>query len=365
MAAKQAKEAKAKQATDSVEKEDKKSIALDDETMIPKPSGLQENKGGKPAGIGGLAAAAAAAALKKKQSTSPSEPDDDFFENVDDVEETSLLKDKVQEFGNEEKKDNGKKILGVPPISNEFSINFSDSISSVEKCDKRIHIAIVSDREKSDYPLRALINSILNFTSTPVTVNIVTKNRIPFMDMLNTTSYFSVHYHDSTHLFKSSQKLVKETGFKTLHYSAKFGMQKLFLNELQFETTAQKIIVLDDDITFFTDITPLWDKMMENPRNISLYCPEDMKRVNRYFVNKNATDNGHSLRYCNSGLMGIPKVSNFTNLAIEATQKMTKQYDFSYSVADQDIVNRMLAENNNGFEFIPCQWACDVNSWYV
>ena len=230
----------------------------------------------------------------------------------------------------------------------------------------RIHIVVVSDREQSDFPLKGLINSILNFTSIPVTVNVVTsKDNIPFLDNLNTTSYFTTKYHNSTTTLQLSQQLMRESGFKTLHYSAKYGMQKLFLNNLRLPPETRKFLVLDDDITFFTDIAPLWQTIMSSPHKISLYCPEDVNRVNHYFTNKRAPDNGHSTRYCNSGMFALPVRSNFTQLAIEATHKMVNQYDFSYSVADQDIVNRMLAENNSDYEFIPCNWACDCNSWYV
>ena len=116
------------------------------------------------------------------------------------------------------------------------------------------------------------------------------------------------------------------------------------------------------------------------PNHISLYCPKDSKRVNRYFISKHAPDNGHPTRYCNSGIMGLPIHNNsFVDMAVNAMFHMVKQYDFVYSVADQDVVNRMVGENyNNGggdddddnnydddtvFDFISCQWACDVNSW--
>jgi hypothetical protein len=270
-----------------------------------------------------------------------------------------------------ESSDSIEKVTSTDPKDDtDYSLEFESSDSMEKVCHKRIHLTVVSDRKRSDYPLKALINSILNYTTSPVTLNIVTKNNIPFLDELNST-YFRIHYHHPMYLLEASRQLIKETGFRSVHYSADFAMQKLFLNQLQYskEDHAEKVLVLDDDFTFFTDMTPLWDSIIENPNNISLYCPEDKERVQRYFnfTGKRAPNNGDPFRYCNSGIMGVPiaiqsQSSNFTHHAVEATRRMTKEYDFSYSVADQDIVNRMLAEDKNGFEFIPCQWGCDVNS---
>lgn len=239
--------------------------------------------------------------------------------------------------------------------------------SSIGKeCPKRIHLVVISDREKSDYPLKALVNSILNHTSTPITLNVVTTKNIEFLDKVN-SNFFRVNYHNPAPLLEKSRKAISETGFKSLHYSAHFAMQKLFINQLEFQYKVNKVLLLDDDFTFFTDMSPLWDIIAANPNKISLYCPHDKDRVLHYFTRKNAPNNGDTLRYCNSGIMGIPleslfQSSNFTHHAINAMRRMTNEYDFSYSVADQDVVNRMYAEDKDNFELIPCRWGCDVNS---
>lgn len=119
----------------------------------------------------------------------------------------------------------------------------------------------------------------------------------------------------------------------------------------------QKVLLLDDDFTFFVDMYPLWDIISANPNNISLYCPQDKDRVLHYFTKKNAPNNGDTVRYCNSGIMGIPleneiESSNLTHHAIHAMRRMTKEYDLSYAVADQDVVNRMYAEDKDNYELI-------------
>ena len=108
-----------------------------------------------------------------------------------------------------------------------------DSIPDTSKnkeCPNRIHVVVISDRNRSDYPLRALVNSILNYTNTPITLNIVTSNNIEFLDGIN-SNFFRVNYHNPTPLLSSSRKVIRETGFKSLHYSAHFAMQKLFINQ--------------------------------------------------------------------------------------------------------------------------------------
>lgn len=115
----------------------------------------------------------------------------------------------------------------------DFSLELDSSPdSSIDKeCPNRIHLVVISDRKKSDYPLKALVNSILNYTSTPITFNVVTSKNIEFLDELN-SNFFRVNYHSPAPLLEKSKRAIWR--LVSLHYSAHFAMQKLFINQLEF-----------------------------------------------------------------------------------------------------------------------------------
>jgi hypothetical protein len=121
--------------------------------------------------------------------------------------------------------------------------------------------------------------------------------------------------------------------------------------------------MLDDDMVFYEDITPLVDLVRENPDSLSLYCPVDPARVKGFFGT--TPFNGHTERYCISGIMGLPLGNRTAELLAEAMHNMTRQYPrMVLWVADQDVVNRYYAEHHDdgSVDLIPCDWSCDFNS---
>jgi hypothetical protein len=70
---------------------------------------------------------------------------------------------------------------------------------------KRLDLVVLSDRGglNDTQPLKALVNSILLYTTHPVNLNVVTKNRLPWLDALNEAPHnvFRVHYHSPSIIF--------------------------------------------------------------------------------------------------------------------------------------------------------------------
>jgi lipopolysaccharide biosynthesis glycosyltransferase len=233
---------------------------------------------------------------------------------------------------------------------------------------KRLDLVVLSDRGGPDntQPLKALVNSILLYTTHPINLNVVTKNALPWLDALNEAeqNVFRVYYHSPSIIFAQSQALVNATGATSIHYSSVFAFQKLFLSTLTYPSgTFSKVLMLDDDMVFYADITPLVDLVRENPDSLSLYCPVDPTRVKEYFGT--TPDNGHTERYCISGMMGLPLGNRTAELFAKAMINMKRQYPrMVLRVADQDVVNRHYAEHHDdgSVDFIPCDWSCDFNS---
>jgi lipopolysaccharide biosynthesis glycosyltransferase len=233
---------------------------------------------------------------------------------------------------------------------------------------KRLDLVVLSDRggPNSIQPLKALVNSILLYTTHPINLNVVTKDHYPWLDALNEASQnvFRVYYHSPSIIFAQSQALVNATGATSIHYSSVFAFQKLFLSTLTYPSgTLSKVLMLDDDMVFYEDITPLVDLVRKNPDSLSLYCPVDPTRVEKFFGT--TPDNGHTERYCNSGMMGLPLGNRTAELFAKAMSNMKRKYPHMvFRVADQDVVNRYFAEHDDdgSVDYIPCDWSCDFNS---
>jgi hypothetical protein len=160
-------------------------------------------------------------------------------------------------------------------------------------------------------------------------------------------------------------------------------MVKLFLtvlplprppaNSLKASKGIEHLLLVDDDITFLNDPAKLWRLL--NPHRLALNCPVDLRRIKKFFIDLNMTTNGHSSRYCNSGMINLPIPSQkrrhslfgWTNdlmdMYINTTALMTKEYpEAVYLTADQDIYNRILGDHEDMVDMIPCEWHCDYNS---
>jgi hypothetical protein len=238
-----------------------------------------------------------------------------------------------------------------------------------------IEIVVMSDRNNSELPLKGLVNSILQHTTRPVTLHIVTTaHTIPWLQQLH-SQYFQIYLYDPIEhgLYNRSQHLINQTSFRPFHYSANFAISKIYLPLLPYRKTQQqhqnapKILMLDDDIVFYKDLAPLWDDILyQNPDRMSLYCPVEPRFVQMYFTGRDAPHNGDTERYCNSGMMGFPirneqRIQHrIVQMLEDATVHMMREYPrIFYTLADQDIVNRAFVENKHDIDLIPWEWGCN------
>lgn len=249
---------------------------------------------------------------------------------------------------------------------------------------KRLQLTIVSDRNTTNGPIRgggrnkkafvikALVNSILKYTTNPVDLYIVTSPNsfeLQYLQELDESSpAFNVYPIWVEPLLQHSRHVMNISGFTSYHYSTTFAMVKPFLSVAkdQFCEHTRKVLLLDDDHVFFEDVSPLYQYVLEQPDKVSLYCPIDRRRVDRTLVRQGVPHNGDKIRYCISGMLGIP-INNSTSSADrfeQAAINMVKEYpNYTYWFADQDIVNRAFAEQpESTYHLIPCEWSCDCNS---
>ena len=235
-----------------------------------------------------------------------------------------------------------------------------------------VQVAVVSDR-KTSMPLNGLVHSILTYTTSPVVFHIFTEHPYAFLDNISqATPYVKVYHYSSVPNIERAKRLIEETKFRTGHASAAPSMSRLFISQAPFQPIGKvpKVIVVDDDILFYRDIAELWQNVTVNQSQISLFCPHDGKRIQRWLINKMHPDDGdvEGQRYCQGGLMALPVASypgavNSSQYFWDATFEMQTQYpNASYLLAHQQVLNRMFAKYKATIHTLPCNWHGDIHT---
>lgn len=236
-----------------------------------------------------------------------------------------------------------------------------------------IHFAVLCDRKNSTLPLRALINSILKFSSKPVVIHMVKSyHSMEWLDKLD-SPYFQINFYhyERIGLLGDVIRLQKKYDYKSLHRSDPYPQTKIFFSILPFPRKSIKnVIIIDDDFTFQDDPAKLYGLL--DPTKLAMACPEDPERVQKWYSDR--PNDGHPSKYCNSGLINMPILersphdefgwtNDILDMYMVAMRNMHLQYPgVAHRLSDQDVFNRVFAENEANMENIPCEWHCYYTS---
>lgn len=101
----------------------------------------------------------------------------------------------------------------------------------------RITIVVLSDRgsNSTGAPLQGLVHSLLAHTTSPIAFHYISNHRYSWLDdTLHQSPWLLVKRHEGTLLSIKADALSNRTGFRSKHYSARFGMRKLYIPTLDF-----------------------------------------------------------------------------------------------------------------------------------
>jgi len=278
-----------------------------------------------------------------------------------------------------------------------------------------VDLVVLSDRENSEVPLRALVNSLLRYTLNPIHLNVVvsyanynqnavnvnvnvnTNNTLKWLRDLNgTTDHFRITFHHSERLLRRSMALVKSASLQLGHPSSQFAIQKLYLSTDLPNLTAssprnQQVLMIDDDQIFLEDITPLFRLIHDRPNDVALLCTPDKFNLRKICKKPGLAHNCDDTLYCVTGLVGFPVSSNNdvphnnkhnNNTTNNAKQWLVEQLEQSahemmveypnstITQADQDIFNRFFRSQQRqrrhgggggGVHTLPCEWSCGTD----
>lgn len=225
----------------------------------------------------------------------------------------------------------------------------------LQKCEV-IHIAIVCTKFNSTRDVITMIKSILFYRKNVLHFHFISDN-IALHILQN---FFRTWLIPAVHISYYSADILKSEveWIPNKHYSGVYGLLKLLLpNTLPSNLT--KVIVLDTDITFATDIGELWKKfqIFQKDQAIGLVENQSDWYLGKLWRNHKpwpALGRGY-----NTGviLLQLEKLRNLKWKEIwrNVATKHLKSLLWT-SLADQDIFNAVLKENEYLLHILPCQW---------
>ena len=110
----------------------------------------------------------------------------------------------------------------------------SDTLQKETLTCRYLDLLVLSDRNNTEVPLRALVNSLLTYTSSPIHLHLVTRatsSTIQWLTELQSLLFRVTLYHPRK-LLQRSVNLIRTSSLKLVHPSSKFAIQKLYLPEI-------------------------------------------------------------------------------------------------------------------------------------
>ncbi|KAG8438395.1 hypothetical protein GDO86_008903 [Hymenochirus boettgeri] len=230
-----------------------------------------------------------------------------------------------------------------------------DHRSLTEKCEL-IHVAIVCAGHNSSRDVVTLVKSILFHRRNPLHLHLITDSvalRI-LGNLFNTWMVPSLQIS-----FYNASKLKTDVAWiPNKHYSGIFGLLKLTLTKV-LPSDLSKVIVLDTDITFATDIAELWAIFKKFTGQHVLGLVENQSDWYLGNLWKNHKPWPALGRGFNTGVI-LLLLDKLRMIGWEEMWRLTAERELmnmlSTSLADQDIFNAVIKSSPSLVYQLPCYW---------
>ncbi|TRY67951.1 hypothetical protein DNTS_006114 [Danionella cerebrum] len=250
--------------------------------------------------------------------------------------------------------------------------NGSDCVAQpvVKKCET-IHIAIVCAGYNASRDVVTLVKSVLFHRRNPLHFHFITDSiaRRILADLFQTWMVPAVHvnFYDGDELkllecFHVDLEILlagsEVSWIPNKHYSGIYGLMKLVLTKT-LPSDLQKVIVLDTDITFATDIAELWVVFHKFKGQQVLGLVENQSDWYLGNLWKNHRPWPALGRGFNTGVI-LLLLDHLRKLKWEQMWRLTAERELmsmlSTSLADQDIFNAVIKQNPFLVHQLPCFW---------
>lgn len=233
--------------------------------------------------------------------------------------------------------------------------NADSNLDKTKKCEV-IHVAIVCAGYNATRSVVTVIKSILFYRKNPLEFYFISDD-VGISILRNLFDTWNVP-EIKLNYFLVDQKMRSEVSWiPNKHYSGDFGLLKLLLPKI-LPLTLEKVIVLDTDIAFATDILDLW-KLFGYFKKEAIGLVENQSDWYLGKLWKNYRPWSAIGRGFNTGVM-LLRLNELRNYDWNNLWRVIAEKELlsmlSTSLADQDIFNAVIKNNPNLVYRLPCQW---------
>ncbi|OXA53187.1 LARGE xylosyl- and glucuronyltransferase 2 [Folsomia candida] len=257
------------------------------------------------------------------------------------------------------KNSRGQSIPGTENMKGESTAggegNDGIPLESPSKCEV-IDVAIVCAGHNSSRSVVTLIKSVLFYRKNPLHLHLIVDSKA---HLILRTLFNTWHIPQMDVSFYLADNLVPEVNWvPNKHYSGVYGLLKLTLPRA-LPSSLEKVIVLDTDVTFATDIAQLWTLFAKMGPSQTLGLVENQSDWYLGKLWKNHRPWPALGRGYNTGVI-LMSLSKLRKMNWPHLWRMIAERDLetmlSTSLADQDIFNAVITQNPHILFEIPCQW---------
>ncbi|XP_077143026.1 xylosyl- and glucuronyltransferase LARGE2 [Ranitomeya variabilis] len=227
--------------------------------------------------------------------------------------------------------------------------------SLTEKCEL-IHVAIVCAGHNSSRDVVTLVKSILFHRRNPLHFHLITDSVAQRIlgNLFKTWMVPSLRIN----FYNASDLKPEVSWIPNKHYSGIYGLMKLTLTKA-LPSDLSKVIVLDTDITFATDIAELWSIFRKFTGEQVLGLVENQSDWYLGNLWKNHKPWPALGRGFNTGVI-LLLLDKLRQIGWEETWRLTAERELmsmlSTSLADQDIFNAVIKSAPSLVYELPCYW---------
>ncbi|XP_072915056.1 xylosyl- and glucuronyltransferase LARGE1 isoform X1 [Hemitrygon akajei] len=226
---------------------------------------------------------------------------------------------------------------------------------TVEKCET-IHIAIVCAGYNASRDVVTLVKSVLFHRRNPLHFHFITdaiaKQILGYLFETWMVPAVTVNFYDADELKPEVSWIPNK------HYSGIYGLMKLVLTKT-LPASLERVIVLDTDITFATDIAELWAVLHKFKGQQVLGLVENQSDWYLGNLWKNHRPWPALSRGYNTGVI-LLLLDKLRKMKWEQMWRLTAERELmnmlSTSLADQDIFNAVIKQNPFLVYQLPCFW---------
>ncbi|XP_029438002.1 LARGE xylosyl- and glucuronyltransferase 2 isoform X2 [Rhinatrema bivittatum] len=225
----------------------------------------------------------------------------------------------------------------------------------VARCEL-IHVAIVCAGHNSSRDLVTLVKSILFHRKNPLHFHLITDGVAHHILHTLFQSWMVPSVHVS--FYNADELKLEISWIPNKHYSGIYGLMKLTLTKA-LPSDLSKVIVLDTDITFATDIAELWAIFRKFSDTQAIGLVENQSDWYLGNLWKNHKPWPALGRGFNTGVI-LLLLEKLRNIGWEQMWHLTAELELmsmlSTSLADQDIFNAVIKQTPALVFQLPCYW---------